>query len=217
MSDPVKKRATYQDVRDAHEHTVAEIVDGELRVSPRPGAPHTSAASSLMIELGGPFQKGTNGPGGWIILVEPELHLGEDVLVPDVAGWRVERMPTVPEGAYFALPPDWVCEVLSLRTAVDDRLEKLPIYAAAGVRHAWLIDAANRSLEVFRLHEGHWLVVGTYRGSQRVRAEPFDAIELDLGAIWAYLPSPGRGSRASEPGADYAFAFELEYELERST
>jgi len=211
MSDPAKKRATYQDVLDAPEHLVAEIINGELRLSPRPGAPHASAASSLIIELGPPFQKGTNGPGGWVIVIEPELHLGEEIVVPDLAGWRCDRMPAVPDAAFFGVPPDWVCEALSRSTETTDRIEKLPIYAAAGVRHAWLIDAAKRSLEVFRLHEGMWLIVAMYQGNQKVRAEPFDAIELDLAAIWAYLPPPkSRSSRASEANPDYQYEYEFE-------
>jgi Uma2 family endonuclease len=162
-----------------------------------------------MVELGGPFRKGWNGPGGWVILVEPELHLSDHVVVPDLAGWRRERMPNVPDLPYFNVAPDWVCEALSPRTAFDDRLEKLPIYAAAGIAHAWLIDAAKRTLEVFRLHEGMWLVVGAYQGNRKVRAEPFDAIELDLAAIWEDLPPP-RGTRASESGPAYPYEFEFE-------
>src|SRR5437016_825432 len=137
MADPAKKRATYEDVLRAPEHVVAEIINGELRLSPRPGKPHARATSSLGIELGGPFDRGRGGPGGWIILDEPELHLGEEVVVPDLAGWRRERMPTLDEAAYFTLAPDWICEALSKSTEADDRADKLPIYAAAGVEHAW--------------------------------------------------------------------------------
>jgi Uma2 family endonuclease len=221
VSDPAKKRATYQDVLDAPDHLIAEIINGDLRLSPRPGAPHTVAQSGLGALLAGPMQFGTNGgPGGWMILFEPELHLGEDIVVPDVAGWRVERMPQIHDDlalhdAYFTIAPDWVCEVLSRRTAVDDRLEKLPIYAAAQVGHAWLVDAAKRSLEVFRLHADTWLVAGVYTGNQTVRAEPFDAIELDLSALWSYLPRPkSRSSRASEANPDYQF--EYAFELDRT-
>lgn len=209
MSEPAKKRATYQDVLDAPDHLVAEIINGELRLSPRPGAPHTVAASSLGYLLGPPFHIGSNGPGGWVILDEPELHLGENVVVPDLAGWRAERMPVVPD-VYFTLAPDWVCEALSPSTRVNDRVEKLPIYAAAGVSHVWLIDAAKRSLEVFRLRDGTYFIAAMYQGNEKVRAEPFDAIELDLGVLWAYLPTPPRGSRASEPVPGYVYEFEYE-------
>jgi Uma2 family endonuclease len=200
MADPAKKRATYQDVLDAPEHVVAEIIGGELRLSPRPGGPHTLAASALGYELGPPFHNGKGGPGGWIILDEPELHLGEEIVIPDLGGWRTERMPVVTQDAYFTLAPDWVCEVLSRSTSATDRIEKLPIYAAAGVQHAWLLDAQQRTLEVLRLHEGKWLIVATHRGDARVRAEPFGAIELDLSVLWSKVAPP---SRASESALEY--------------
>lgn len=138
--------------------------------------------------LGGPFQFGQGGPGGWWILYEPELHLGADVMVPDLAGWRRERMPVVPDVAAFELAPDWVCEILSPSTASLDRMRKMPRYATAGVGHAWLIDPIARGLEVFRNLDGHWLSVAVFEGTQVVRAEPFDAVELDLGLLW---PSGG--------------------------
>ncbi len=204
MADPAKRRATYQDVLDAPPNVVAEIVGGELRLSPRPGGPHTVASSTLGFLLGPPFQLGNGGPGGWLIMLEPELHLEQDIVVPDLAGWRRERLPSVGDDAYFTLPPDWVCEMLSRSTAVHDRSEKLPIYAAAGIRFAWLVDARQRTLEVMKLHEGKWLILGIHCGDTRIRAEPFDAIELDLSLLWANIaPTPPRGSRASEEAAEY--------------
>jgi len=204
MSDPAKRRATYQDILDAPEHMVAEILNGELYLSPRPGAPHAAAHSALGFLLGPPFMFGNGGPGGWVILFEPELHLGQDVVVPDLAGWRCERMPQVPEDAAFTTPPDWVCEILSRSTETIDRAEKLPIYAEAGVKHAWLASAGRRTLEVLRLEQGKWLIVAIHRGDVRVRAEPFDAIELDLALLWANLPKP-KPTRASEPHAEYDY------------
>ncbi len=206
MADPAKRKATYEDVLAAPEHVVAEIINGELHLSPRPGGPRTRAASRLGSVLGPPFDLGSGGPGGWIILFEPELHLGEQVVVPDIAGWRVERMPEIGDVAYFTVVPDWVCEVLSKSSAAMDRIDKLPIYAKFGVRHAWLVEPRLRSLEVMRLHEGRWLIVGTHRGDVRVRAEPFDAIELDLALLWANTAAPPpRGSRASEPASEYEY------------
>jgi Uma2 family endonuclease len=190
-------------VLDAPEHLVAEIINGELHLSPRPAGPHTAAASALGYELGPPFHQGKNGPGGWIILVEPELHLGEQIVIPDIGGWRRERMPTVTRDAYFTLAPDWVCEMLSRSTEAIDRAKKLPIYAAAGVQHAWLVNARQRTLEVLRLHEGKWLTVAVHLGDQRVRAEPFDAVDIDLSALWADIAPPPPGARASEPQAEY--------------
>jgi len=205
MADPAKRRATYQDVLDAPEHLVAEIINGELRLSPRPGGPHTAAASRLTGLLIPPFDVGTGGPGGWIILIEPELHLGTEIVVPDLAGWRRARLPEVPNDAFFSLAPDWACELLSRSTEGSDRADKLPIYARAGVKHVWLVDALQRTLEVLRAHDGKWLIVAVHQGSARVRAEPFDEIELDLSLLWANLAAPPpRGSRASEYGSEYA-------------
>lgn len=170
---------------------IAEIVDGDLIVQPRPAKSHASVASSLGGELFGPFQKGRGGPGGWIILDEPELHLGGDILVPDLAGWRRSRMPHVTPGAYFTLAPDWIGEVLSPPTARLDRFRKLPIYARERVPHAWLIDPDARTLEVLKLEGERWLILGVHspegEAPTPIRAEPFDAVELDLSAIFADL------------------------------
>ena len=186
MADPARRRATYEDVLAVPPGKVAEIVDGELFVHPRPGGPHTAAASALGEELGPPFKRGRGGPGGWIILDEPELHLGEDVLVPDLAGWRRERMAAVKsDQMYFEVAPDWVCEVLSEKTRKVDRSRKVPTYAAAGVKHVWLVDPIARTLEILRLEGDKYLIVATHADEERVRAEPFEAIELDLAILWA--------------------------------
>ncbi len=200
MSDPVEKqkRATYQDVLDAPEHKVAEIINGTLRLSPRPAAPHTAVASALGGELYAPFGRRGGGSGGWIILDEPELHLGEDILVPDLGGWRRERMPHVPDAAFFTLPPDWVCEVLSLSNEKHDRIDKMPIYAAAGVCFAWLVNPTRHTLEAYRLVDGKWMVVGLHKDTDRARIEPFDAIELDLAMLWIDSPLPTRAQE--QPG-----------------
>ena len=183
-----KKPARYVDLREIPDTLVAEIVEGELVVSPRPAIPHAVAASGLNGDLNGPFQRGRGGPGGWWILSEPELHLGADVLVPDLAGWRRERMAAPPNAPAIELPPDWICEVTSPRTGALDRVRKMRLYARAGVQHAWLLDPLQRTLEVFRLERGAWLAVQAWMGNERVRAEPFDAIELELEALW--LPEP---------------------------
>ena len=177
-------RATYQDVLDAPPHRVAEIVDGVLHTSPRPAAPHALATSRLGGEIGPPFDRGRGGPGGWWIIHEPELHLGEDILVPDLAGWRRERMPDYPQAAYFTLPPDWVCEVLSPSTRKLDLHGKRPVYARAGVRHLWPIDPIDRTLEAFELHRHQWLLIATARDDDPVSIRPFDAVTFDLGDLW---------------------------------
>jgi Uma2 family endonuclease len=170
---------------------VAEILEGELFALPRPGRPHTNAASNLLILLGGPFRFGIGGPGGWVILDEPELHLGPepDKVVPDLAGWRRERMPDAvgdeKTPPYYDTAPDWVCEVLSKRTERADRGKKLRIYAREGVEHVWLINPILQTLEVYRQEKGRWLLLGTYEGDEKVRAEPFEVVSLDLAMIWA--------------------------------
>jgi Uma2 family endonuclease len=185
MGEPAKRRATYQDLLAVPKHLVAEILNGELVTQPRPASRHALAASVLGIELGAPFHRGKGGPGGWILLDEPELHLHGDILVPDLAGWRRERMPEVPDAAAFELAPDWVCEVLSASTAATDRAEKLPIYARESIGHVWLVDPMARTLEACRLDVGRWLLLGTWRDDARVRVEPFEAVELELGGLWA--------------------------------
>ncbi|MBK6465320.1 MAG: Uma2 family endonuclease [Myxococcales bacterium] len=185
MGNAARRRATYEDVLAAPEHVVAEVVDGVLRTQPRPAARHARAASSLGGELAGPFDRGRGGPGGWVLLDEPELHLGADILVPDLAGWRRERMPVFPyDAAFFTLAPDWICEVLSPSTAKLDRGAKLTIYARESVRHAWLVDPIDKTLEVLRIESGRWSRVAFFEDTAVVRAEPFDAIELELGSLW---------------------------------
>ena len=184
MGVPVRKNATYADLEALPENAVGELIEGELYVSPRPASLHSRAASRLGTVLG-PFDGGTGGPGGWIILDEPELHFGSRVLVPDLAGWRRERMPELPDVSFFELPPDWVCEVLSPSTERLDRVKKLPIYAEVGVRHAWLAAPLVKTLEVYRLDAtGRWLLLGTHTDGH-VRSEPFEAIEFDVSALWA--------------------------------
>jgi Uma2 family endonuclease len=179
------RRATYEDLLAAPEHLVAEIINGELVTSPRPASPHARAASSIGGELYGPFDRGRGGPGEWIILYEPELHLRGHVLVPDVVGWRRSRMPEMPHAAAFELAPDWACEVLSRSTAKIDRVDKVPIYAQAGIAHVWLVDPSLETVEVLRLEGGGYRLVGTWHGEARARIEPFDAVEIELAALWA--------------------------------
>lgn len=179
-----ERPATYADLETLPEHVVGEIVSGTLHVNPRPAAPHARASSRLGTQLGGPFDMGTGGPGGWILLDEPELHLIEDVVIPDLAGWRRERMPELPDVKWFELAPDWVCEIASPSTEQFDRAEKLPVYARAAVKHVWIVNPLEKFLEVLRLENGAWVIVGTF-AAPSVRAEPFEAIALDLAALWA--------------------------------
>lgn len=188
--EPARRRATYDDLCSVPDNKVAEIIDGELIVSPRPACPHAITSSALGGQLWGPFDRGRGGPGGWWILDEPELHLGADIVVPDLAGWRHERMPTIPQAAYFSLAPDWACEVLSPATARIDRTAKLGIYARERVGHVWLVDPLARTLEVFRLENGHWVLIGAHAGDVEVRLEPFDAVPLSLAVLWLNEAAP---------------------------
>ena len=183
--DPeARPRATYQDVLDAPPHQVAEIVDGVLYTNPRPAAPHALAASMLGGYLTVPFRGSQGGPGGWWIIFEPELHLGDDILVPDLAGWRRTRMPSYPETAYFTLAPDWVCEILSPSTRRLDLEAKRPVYARKHVRHLWLVDPAERTLEAFELTAGAWTRIATAADDEPVRIAPFEAVSFSLADLW---------------------------------
>ncbi len=175
----------------APEEMVAEILDGELHLSPRPARPHANVASNLGCILTAPFKFGRGGPGGWVLLYEPELHLGPrpDKLVPDLAGWRRERLPRAVGGdqapAHYDLAPDWVCEILSERTRSRDKGQKMRIYAREGVRHLWQVDPLARTLDIFRLTGGQWLLVDGFAGEARVHAEPFESLELELALVWS--------------------------------
>lgn len=179
-----KKPATYADLEALPEGVVGEIVAGELYASPRPAEPHLIVTSHLGAELTGPFDRGRGGPGGWLIVDEPELHLGMDVLIPDIAGWRRERLRETTRRALSRLAPDWVCEVLSPSTRKLDREVKLPVYAREGVLHVWLLDPVPRTLEVFRLGGAGYRQVGLHSGSAIVHVEPFAALALELSFLW---------------------------------
>jgi Uma2 family endonuclease len=182
---PFDRPATYDDLVRLPDHLVAEIVNGELHASPRPAFRHAHAESSLAAMVGRPYDHGRGGPGGWWIASEPELHLSEDVLVPDLAGWRRTRLPRAPATAYVSLAPDWLCEVLSPSTTRLDRAQKLGIYGREGVAHAWLIDPVAQTLEVFGLEGGRWVLLATHAGDAIVRAEPFVEVDLELALLWS--------------------------------
>jgi Uma2 family endonuclease len=184
MAEPAKKQATYDDLYHIPENMVGEIIDGELIVSPRPTGRHTEAASSLGFELGPPYRFGRGGPGGWIIHFEPELHLGANVIVPDLAGWKKERFTISPDEHRITISPDWVCEVLSPSSARTDRIKKMRIFAEHNVPYVWIIDPAQMTLEVYRLESGKWVVQGLYSENDKARAEPFEEVEIDLSNLW---------------------------------
>lgn len=179
-----RRLAKYEDLLALPEHVIGEIIAGELHAQPRPRIRHARAASALGEELGQPYGRGRGGPGGWIFLDEAELHLGEDVLVPDLAGWRHERLPELPDEAYLDLAPDWACEVLSPSTERLDRVGKMRVFARERVGHVWLLNPTLETLEVYVLEGPRYSVAQTFEGNASVRAVPFDAIELDLAVLW---------------------------------
>ena len=187
MGDPARTRATYDDVLKAPVGAIAEVIDGVLSTHPRPAPAHALASSRLGEELGPPLRRGAGGPAGWILLDEPELHLGSepDILVPDLAAWRRETLPELPDAAYLSVRPDWACEVLSPSTARHDRRTKVPVYLREGVGHVWLVDPHARTLEVLGLDGATYRLIATFADAERVRAAPFEAIELDLALLWA--------------------------------
>lgn len=185
MAKPAKELATYEDLFHIPENTTGEIIDGELIVTPRPSRKHVYTATALGNEVGPPFQFGRGGgPGGWIILYEPEIKLGENIMVPDLAGWRRERFPRSEETNWISVAPDWACEVLSPSTLRVDKIRKMPIYAQYGIPHFWLIDPLARTLDVFRLESGKWVVAGLFVEDDKARAEPFQDIAIELANLW---------------------------------
>jgi Uma2 family endonuclease len=186
MAEPARHLASYADLETLPANMVGQIVFGILHAFPRPAPKHAQAASTLGEELGPPFKRGRGGPGGWMILDEPELHLASHVIVPDLGGWRRERMPELPvDRAYFELPPDWVCEVLSPSTAALDRGDKLKVYAEFDVKHVWLVDPDAQTLEILERDQKGYRLFEVLSGENKVRAVPFDAIELDLALLWS--------------------------------
>lgn len=177
----------YEQLCALPENLVGEIIDGTLYTQPRPAGPHGRAEFSLSYEIGGPFDKGRGGPGGWWILIEPELHFVRDteVVVPDLAGWQRQRMPEIPEGHRFEVVPDWVCEILSPGTAKKDRTRKLPLYARRGVAHCWLVDPHERTLETYELRAGEWAWLATLHDLDPVAQPPFAAVSFSLAELWA--------------------------------
>ncbi len=173
MLKPKPRPATYADLEAQTPNLVGEILFGVLHASPRPTPRHLLAAGHLSAELTGPFDRGKNGPGGWIFIMEPELHLGPHVVVPDLAGWRRERLTPFPETAFIETPPDWLCEVLSPSTSALDRTDKLTVYAEFGVGHCWYVDPLARTLELFELTGGKWQLAAAFKDADTITAPPF--------------------------------------------
>jgi Uma2 family endonuclease len=182
--ETASRKATYADLYGIPENMIGEIIDGELHATPRPSRRHTFAASLLGNKLIPPYYYGSGGPGGWIIIIEPEIGLGEDILVPDLAGWKKERFPVEEPHNWISAAPDWACEIVSPGTRRLDKIKKMPAYARHGVRYFWLIDPLDKTLDVFRLQSGKWLLLDAFSENDKFRAEPFEEIEIELGDLW---------------------------------
>jgi Uma2 family endonuclease len=191
MAEPAKRKATYADIEALPEGVRGEIIHGALYTHPRPAPRHNSVASALGVELGAPFQKGRGGPGGWIFIIEQEVKFGENLLVPDVSGWRRERLTTYPKTNWFSVRPDWICEATSPSTAMRDRHLKRDIYAAAGVPYYWIIDPRLRILEVFVLEKNKWFLHGAFTSGNSVSAPPFEAHSFPLEDLWPLSEAEG--------------------------
>ena len=184
---PKPTQDLYAELCDLPPHVTGEIIGGKLYTQPRPAGPHAVSGSALGMDIGAAFQRGKGGPGGWWIIDEPEIHFVRDVVVcvPDIAGWRKERMPKIPKGHRFEIAPDWACEVLSPSTGKKDRVVKMPVYAQFGVSFLWLVHPLDRTLEAFALHEGCWTVIGLFQDDETVQVAPFAELALNLGDLWA--------------------------------
>jgi Uma2 family endonuclease len=185
MATPKPRPATYAEIEALPPNMVGEIVHGVLYAHPRPAPRHAVAQASLVDEVVSPFQKRCGGGlGGWVFAVEPELHIDGHVIVPDIAGWRTATLPALPDTAHFEVAPDWVCEILSPSTARLDRTQKLGVYAGVGVGHAWYVDPDARTLEVFALTAGQWLLAATFADTEAVTTPPFAAHTVQLDVLW---------------------------------
>ncbi|MEF8794096.1 Uma2 family endonuclease [Thiohalorhabdus sp.] len=186
MAHPARPHTLYEAIEALPEGVTGEIIGGQMHTQPRPSGPHALAGSNLGIDLGNRYSRGHGGPGGWWIIDEPEVHFIRDseILIPDLAGWRRERMPALPQDQRFEVVPDWVCEILSPASASKAREVKIPVYARYRVAHAWLVDPREQSLEAYALQEGEWTLVGTYSGEDLVDTDPFPEAGFRVADLW---------------------------------
>ena len=183
----VLKPTLYEQLAALPEGLTGEILNGQLHTQPRPTGRHGRVAVGLDRRIGRGYDDGDDGPGGWWIFIEPELHLVRDleVAVPDLAGWRREHMPDIPQDHRFEVVPDWICEILSPSTASKDRAIKMPLYAHHGVAFAWIIDPAARMLEAYERDGDEWRLIAEGVDNDLVSIRPFDALALELRHLWS--------------------------------
>jgi Uma2 family endonuclease len=185
MSSTPKLKTTYEQWLELPDNITGEIISGDLIASPRPGPKHSNVSTALGVKVGGPFQYGEGGgPGGWIILFEPEIHIKDDIVVPDFAGWKRERLSKPPDEAYFSTVPDWICEILSPSSVKTDRIIKQQLYLSWKINHYWIVDPILKSVEILERAAENWVVKGLYSENDKMRAPPFDMVEIDLKSLW---------------------------------
>ncbi len=192
MSDSAKinRPATYDDILALPEGVLGQIIDGVLYTSPRPAGKHAYAATKINSSIDPSFgSRSGGGPGGWVFLFEPQLRLlGKQDVIPDIAGWKIDKLSdeelSVLSGNRIEINPHWVCEIISPSSVRMDKVLKATLYAECAIEHYWLVDPDQKTLEVRRLEKSQWVVVKTFEGTEKVRAEPFEAIEIDLGSFW---------------------------------
>lgn len=179
------RAATAADLAALPDEKRAEVVRGAIVEKAAPSFEHGDAQSAIAELLKGPFQRGRGGPGGWWIGTEVEVELeAHEVYLPDVAGWRRERVPERPRGRPIRVRPDWVCEVLSVSNADVDLGPKLFAYHRVGVGHYWIVDPEHETLSVFRhTSEGYVVALSAGRG-ETVKAEPFEAVEIRVAELF---------------------------------
>jgi len=191
MSDAATKLATYEDLLRLPDDVRGEVLSGRVVTAPAPMPKHSKAQRALGSFIGRPFDDddGHGGPGGWWIFVEVDIALGaHDIVRPDLAGWRRERLVDPAEQRPITVVPDWVCEILSPSTAARDKVQKRALYGEAGVLHYWIVDVDARTLEAFTLESGRWVLTGSYDDASTAAIPPFDAVALDVGRL--FLPRP---------------------------
>jgi Uma2 family endonuclease len=189
MTKPATKQATYADLEKVPPHLVAEIIHGVLETHPRPVGQHLRASTRMGMVLGGPYDLGNNGPGGWVFADEPQLQLAQHILVPDLAAWRVERAPDLLDDASITIVPDWICEILSPPTARHDRGAKMQIYAEQGVGYYWLLDPKTRFFDAYQLIVGKWMRIGGLTGEGEINFLPFDATSFSIDLLFPTKPT----------------------------
>jgi Uma2 family endonuclease len=177
--------ATFADLHKIPPTWRGEVIDGTLYAFPRPYPLHANIKGLLTAELNNAFDRGRSGPGGWRILGEPGIqHPRAPEYSPDLAGWRRERLPQLPRNKTITVVPDWVCEILSPTTGSYDQTVKRRFYAEIGVAYLWYIAPDYRSLTVSKVENGKWLELGVHGRDEKVHAEPFEAIEINLAEWW---------------------------------